>query len=316
MKHSFLGTAALAVAAFLTTGWGASARSLAAEGSFERTLSVSGPVTLDARSGSGSIEVRAGGSGVVKIKGRIRSTNGWFTGGRRAEERIRALEENPPIEQNGNTVRVGHIADSDLSRNISISYEIVVPVETELDSHSGSGSQSIRGIRGPLEASAGSGSLTIEAVDERVEAKTGSGTIDVGSIRGGLEASAGSGRVELEEVTGDIEVETGSGSVRIRGARGSLDVHTGSGSIRARGEMDGEWHLRASSGDITVGLPGNSAFDFHCRTSSGSIHADQPVTIQGTMRRNELRGMVGGGGDLLQVRTSSGDIRIESSGGR
>ena len=296
----------------LATGWDASARATAAEGSFERTLSVSGPVEIDVSTGAGSIEVREGGSGEVNIRGHIRSSNGWITNSRRTEERIRALEENPPIEQNGNSIRIGHIRDRSLRRNISISYEITVPGDTELESHSGSGSQTILGIRGPLEAGSGSGSLTIEDIEKGVRASTGSGSIEVRSVRGGVEASAGSGRVELDDISGHIEVDTGSGRVRISGARGSLDVDTGSGDIRAYGEMEGDWRVEASSGDVTIRLPQEATFDFNARTSSGDIQSDHPVTIQGRMRRNELRGSVGGGGDLLHIRTSSGDIRIKS----
>jgi len=303
-------TTALAAVVCLATGWDASAR--AAEGSFERTLSVSGPVEMDVSTGSGSIEIREEGSGKVHIRGRIRSSNGWFTSSRRTEERIRALEENPPIEQNGNYIRIGHIRDRDLRRNISISYEITVPAETKLDSNSGSGSQRIRGISGPLEANAGSGSLTIEEIENGVDADTGSGSIDIRSVSGGVIADAGSGSVVLEDVSGHIEVETGSGGVRINRARGSLDVQTGSGGIRAYGKMEGEWRLKASSGDVHIRLSKAASFDFDCRTSSGGIQSDHPVTIQGRMSRNELSGSVGGGGDLLHVRTSSGDIRIES----
>ena len=36
------------------------------------------------------------------------------------------MEANPPILQSGNDLRIGHIDDPELRRNISISYEVVV----------------------------------------------------------------------------------------------------------------------------------------------------------------------------------------------
>ena len=60
--------------AVLTTACGLDALTLvAAEGSFTRTLSVTGPVDLTISTGSGSIDVRTGSTDQVRILGRIRA---------------------------------------------------------------------------------------------------------------------------------------------------------------------------------------------------------------------------------------------------
>src|SRR6266705_2020735 len=76
-------------------------------GSFERTLQVSGPVRLEVTSGSGNITVRTGGSASVHILAKIQAHDSWF--GMSAAEKIHNLESNPPIEQHGNTIRIGEI---------------------------------------------------------------------------------------------------------------------------------------------------------------------------------------------------------------
>src|SRR5229473_220473 len=111
----------------------------AARGEFERTLQVNGTVNLQVETGSGSIDVRTGSSNQVRVVGHIWA-NEWFS---------------------GNDVRIGHIDDPELKRNISISYELIVPASTQLRASSGSGSQTISGISGALEAGTGSGSLKI-----------------------------------------------------------------------------------------------------------------------------------------------------------
>src|SRR5271166_2821920 len=70
-----------------------------AEGSFQRTLQVTGPVSIDLATGSGSVNVRTGASGQVEISGHIKVTN-WFGGD--AEQRVKSIENNPPIQQSGN----------------------------------------------------------------------------------------------------------------------------------------------------------------------------------------------------------------------
>src|SRR5687768_9892503 len=60
------------------------------EGSFERTLSVSGLVDLEVKTGSGNISVRPGDSGSVRVIGRIR-VNDRRIGQGEAEEKVRRL---------------------------------------------------------------------------------------------------------------------------------------------------------------------------------------------------------------------------------
>lgn len=290
------------------------------EGSFDRALDVAGAVELEVVSGSGSITIRAGASDKVRVHGEIRS---------RDDGKVRLLEENPPIEQNGNVIRIGFIEDRDLRRGVSISYEIDVPAETKLVSRTGSGSQSIGNIHGPLVAKTGSGSLEIGTIGDDVEASSGSGRISIDRVEGSLSVHTGSGSIRARAVAGPIaansgsgsvqidqtapgaaEVHTGSGDIRLTGIRSGLEVRTGSGDLDVVGEIAGDWTLRAASGDITLTLPAEAAFDLDAETSSGDIDTDHPVLIRGRVHRKTLRGAVRGGGPLLAIHTSSGDIRI------
>ena len=236
----------------------------AAEGSFQRTLQVTGPVTMDLTTGSGDVDVHTGGAGQVQVTGHIRATEKWFDGDSNdVRDKIKRLEGNPPIQQSGNTIRIGHVDDPELRHNISISYEVVVPAETELRTESGSGNQKVEGIRGPLEISAGSGDVKLSGIGDRVHAETGSGDIDINRVNGNVHAKTGSGSIQANEIAGGFEADTGSGhislqqtapgSVRVdtgsggmdlRGVRGSLDAKAGSGTIEAEGSPTGELVLR------------------------------------------------------------------------
>ena len=301
----------------------------AVEGHFARTLQVSGAVELEVQTGSGTIDVRTGDSPTVRITGTIRTTSGWFddTG---TENKVHYLEANPPIEQHGNIIKIGRIEDEDLKRNISISYEIVAPVETRLRSSSGSGEQNVSGLRGPVEASSGSGSLrltnigdmvrastgsghiTVEGVKGKVRASTGSGEILATGVAGGLHASTGSGSVTLRQTApGDVEVSTGSGTLQLEGVHGAVRAQTASGNILVEGEGQGSWRLSTASGDVTVRLPGQQGFTLHAHTVSGSVNTAREMTVQGAFGKHELEGKVGDGGFMLDVSTVSGNIRVE-----
>jgi len=300
-----------------------------AEGSFDKTLQVTGPVDLQITTGSGAIQVRAGNSGTVQIHGRIKARDRG-DGGLSAAEKVRQLEAHPPIEQDGNNIRVGHIEDSNLRQNVSISYEVVVPQETRLRAETGSGDQAVEGIKGPLKAATGSGGIRVMRVGGEVHAETGSGDIQLDSIQGSVTANTGSGSIHANGVAGEFSGETGSGDVRLEqsapgsvrvatgsgevelsGVRGPLKVETGSGGIKAQGELSGDWRLETGSGGITVALPSSAAFDLHAHTDSGRISTNRSITLQGALSRNDYRGKVGAGGYLLEVKTGSGDIHIE-----
>lgn len=318
-----------AVVALCVTMLPLSGAAATVEGSFERTLTVNGPVDLDVRTGSGSITVATGPAGVVTVKARIRAWDWFGLSGRRSEERVREIEKNPPIEQQGNAIRIGRIQMPDWFRNVSISYELVVPGETMLGARSGSGSVSIDGVKRSVRASTGSGSMRFGAIGGGVDATTGSGSIVVESADGGVRASTGSGGIRARGVAGAVTAKTGSGSIEIvqtgpgdvemssgsgqlsaSGVRGAVRAHASSGSVHVDGEPRGTWDVSSSSGSITVRVPRDAAFDLDARTGSGRIDSDQPVTMTGTIGRRTLMGKVRGGGPRLELRTSSGSIHV------
>ncbi len=300
----------------------------AAQGSFDRSLQVSGPVDLEVSTGSGHIRVRPGPSGTVQVHAVIKAHDRW--GGEGGEEKVHAIEANPPIEQDGNTIRIGHMQDSSLTRNVSIDYDLVLPAETRLHADTGSGDQSIEGIDGPLKVTTGSGRIDANGIGGEVHANTGSGDIRLESIKGAVAANTGSGSIRATGVAGDFSGETGSGDVHLEqsapgrvkassgsgrielaGVSGPLRADTGSGDISAQGNLAGDWRIETGSGTVSVALPQSASFDLHAHTDSGKITTKVPITVVGTISRSDYQGKAGSGGYLLEVKTGSGDIRID-----
>ena len=106
----------------------APAIAVGAEGTFERTLTVTGPVQLSVVAGSGDISVRAGAAGSVVVRGTVRENRGWMSSGD-AVEAVKRVEQQPPVVQEGSVIRVGELSD-ELNRLVSVSYEITVPEPT------------------------------------------------------------------------------------------------------------------------------------------------------------------------------------------
>jgi len=281
-----------------------------AEGMFDRTLAVGGPVTLDIRTGSGGIEIRRGPAESIRIVGRIRAGRAWFSAD--VEERVRQIEAVPPIAQDGDTIRVGRSGDDSLFRNVSISYEVTVPMDTRVQSHTGSGSQTISDLDGPIDASTGSGRLTLRNIRGDVRASTGSGGIQAEAIGGSFVGRAGSGRIDVSQMgEADVTVSTGSGGIGVKGARRSLRARAGSGSIELEGRPAGNWDVETGSGGVRIDFSEDSAFELNARTGSGSINMTHPISLVDSRSRTRLRGTVRGGGSRVDLSTGSGSIQID-----
>ena len=280
------------------------------QGTFEKTFQVSGPVDLEVQTRSGDITVRSGASGSVTIRGKIFVGDHWLFGGRHAD--VSDIEQHPPLRQEGNSIHVDYVN----ARDISVDYEITVPADTALRTHSGSGDQIIEGTHGNADLQSGSGNIKLARLTGEIRLQTGSGDVRAREIAGPVRGGAGSGNIELEETgSGDVDLHTGSGNITARGIKGAFRADAGSGDITAEGTQTGSWGIRTGSGNVHVRLPADAAFDADISTSSGTLTVDAPITmtVQGRVQetRKSISGKVRGGGPLLTLRTGSGDIHIE-----
>jgi DUF4097 and DUF4098 domain-containing protein YvlB len=280
------------------------------QGQFEKTFQVTGPVNLEVQTRSGDITVRSGPAGTVSIRGKIYVGDHWLFGGRHTE--VSDIEQHPPLRQDGNSIHIDYVN----VRDISVDYEITVPADTTLRTHSGSGNQTIEGTHGNVDLQSGSGDVRLAQISGEIRLQTGSGNVRAREIEGPVRGSAGSGDIELEENgTGDIDLHTGSGNITARGIQGAFRADAGSGDITADGTMTGAWDIHTGSGNVHIQLPPNAAFDANLSTSSGSLSVDAPLTmtVQGRVQesRKSVMGKVRGGGPLLTLRTGSGDIHIQ-----
>jgi hypothetical protein len=232
----------------LITGFAQSAGA-AAEGHFDRSFPVSSPVKLDVWTGSGDISVHAGEPGKIEIHARLHGTD---SNDESLESRIQAIDLNPPIlrDNDDHSVRIGHFDNEDIARGISIAYEIVVPADAQLRSETGSGDQTVEGIRGSVDATSGSGSLHLWHIAKDIHADTGSGDIDLRDIHGKVHAKAGTGTIRAAEIVRDrapsphttlsmLSPSTSQRSITVKVITDSDDVEmeviTGSGDVEVEG---------------------------------------------------------------------------------
>ncbi|MFZ0798152.1 MAG: DUF4097 family beta strand repeat-containing protein [Terriglobales bacterium] len=279
-------------------------------GTFDRSFQVNGNVDLEVLTRSGDITVRNGAAGTVSIHAKIHSGNSWLGGDHKAE--VQELQNNPPIRQNGNSIRIDYVNIN----NISIDYEITVPENTAIRAHTGSGNQTVEGLKGNVELESGSGDLKLARLTGEMRFQTGSGNIRGHELSGPARVKAGSGDIEIEEVgAGDLDIRTGSGNITVNGIHGGFHAESGSGDIRGNGSPGNMWSVGTGSGNVTLHLPSDAAFDVDISSSSGTVTLGHPVTttVEGRIQesRKSVVGKVRGGGPIVSVHTGSGDVQVD-----
>jgi len=252
--------------------------------SFDRTLSASAAVQLAVSTGSGNIRITRGSGSQVRIHGHIQVNHDG------SEEQARAIAANPPIEQNGDVIRVGQHEEH--WRGISIDYQIEAPSGTV------------------LAANSGSGDIVDEGVGQNAKLETGSGDIHATGLEGPFTVKTGSGNIVAEQSgQGDVIAETGSGDIELKDIHGGFHGQTGSGDIKASGTPSASWNLQTGSGTIEL-WTGNSPATLDVSTGSGSVSTDHEMTVQGSFDHHHIRGNLNGGGPTIRAQTGSGEIHV------
>ena len=313
------GTAVLAMVALAACSAGPSV-----SGTFERTFNVSGPVRIELSNAAGDVNIEGSADSKVHVRADVRAYGFGFGS---PQQRLDEIVSNPPLEQRGDTIRIGK--DLTRMRNVSISYQVQVPHDTEIDSSVVSGSETVRSVRGPVKTTAVSGSIRVEHVGREAQLTTVSGSVDASDIGDDVHANSASGSVNVSNTKSDVRVHAISGVLRVSKPGGRVDAGTTSGVIDVDGASNdvkasavsgrvtvqgnpgtnSYWDVHTTSGGVQLLVPPNLNFHLSAEAVAGEIRADIPIVIE-EQTKHSLRARVGNGGARIQVRTVSGQIQI------
>ena len=211
----------------------------------------------------------------------------------------------------------------------------------DVNLQTGGGNIKIGSVKGKINAESGAGSLVVLSGLQGAVLETGAGSIRVDKCLGKVRASTGGGSIDLGDIGGAAEIESGAGSIRLASAKGPVSVQTGGGSIQLDGapsvraetaaggivvkllSSSGERSdsvLETTAGDITVYMADNLAISIRAaielanghtiRSDFSDIHVTSEGSQWGGPRTVTADGRLNGGGPVLKVRTSSGNINF------
>ncbi|MCU1304836.1 MAG: hypothetical protein JWQ87_5120 [Candidatus Sulfotelmatobacter sp.] len=241
------------------------------------------------------------------------------------------------IESGGGKIRVDDIGGSVGVETGGDSIEIGT-VGGDLKLETGGGNITIKSVKGKINAETGGGNVVVLSGEQGAVVEAGGGNVDIKRCMGRVKASTGGGNINLGEIGGPADIDTGGGSIRLTSAKGRVGANTGAGSIElygvpsARVETGGggikvkfintgaersDSMLETSAGDITVYIAADVAMSIRASVDLGNGHhitSDFPdihIASEGDKwgpRSLSADGKLNGGGPVLKVRTTSGDI--------
>jgi DUF4097 and DUF4098 domain-containing protein YvlB len=211
-------------------------------------------------------------------------------------------------------------------------------ISGDIGLQTGGGSIEVHHANGKVIAETGGGSVEIISAMQGASIETGGGGIEVRQCTGTVKAQTGGGNIDLGDLGGPAEIETGGGSIHLSSAKGHVHAQTGGGGIElygvpsARvetgaggivvkfvktGAPPSDSRLETSAGDITVYIAPDVALSVRASVDLGNGHhitSDFPdihVASEGDQwgpRTLNAEGKLNGGGPVLKVRTTTGDI--------
>jgi DUF4097 and DUF4098 domain-containing protein YvlB len=215
----------------------------------EMRFDVGEVVDLTVENFAGSVTVRAGSSGEVRVAATKKSPSG------RDLNRIQV-----EVDERDGGLRIKTLKPSSWN-NVSVELEITTPPDTRLDLHTGAGSVEARGLQGSVKVDTGAGSVTLVDVTGEIEGHSGAGSIDVRGADGQVRLDSGAGSIDYEgEPRGDCSFESGAGSIQLvlpASLNMEVDLSTGMGTVSVDYNVDGQVSRREVIGVIGSGEEGS-----------------------------------------------------------
>lgn len=186
-----------------------------------------------------------------------------------------------------------------------------------------SGGEIVAGrVEGAIQAQTAGGDIVLQGSSGPVVAQTAGGQIQLGEIGSSVRAQTAGGSIRLHGARGLVQVQTAGGSIDLFQLQGAVQAATAAGRILAEINADRKTFaaskLETSVGDVQVYLPPDLACTIDAVIDAAAGHkiiSDFALTIQGDEepfppRTLRGHGALQGGGELLRIHTTMGNIEI------
>jgi len=246
---------------------------------YERTVQLSAPLSpgsgFEARTHNGSITINGAETAECNMTATIVTRAGTDEEAQELSEKV-----NVTLVPSGNRLITKIDKPTQLiNKSVSVSLDVEVPNQTDLD------------------------------------LVTHNGAVEISDITGKLNATTHNGKVAAERISGTTALRTHNGSVTCREISGGTQLKSHNGSIKAyytdTAPAVCDISIITYNGGIELETPPGFSGRIDASTHNGSINTDLPITVTGKISRSKLTGTIGSGEGQLHLETHNGSINLK-----
>lgn len=281
-----------------------------------------GRFVLDTDRGSVEVKTTDDARVTVRVERRVRSGSAEET-----DHEVRFDQRGQEVSVRGETER-GFLGLR--SSRLEVRYTVTVPrrfdvrldtaggdvtvtdLEGELFAHTSGGDLVLGRILGAVDASTSGGDIELSGSTVEATLRSSGGDLRIGDVDGKVDAHTSGGNVRIDRAGGNVTASTSGGDITVGEVRGAIDARTSGGDVVAMlaTQPESDCRLSTSGGRVEVRLAAGIGADVDAYTSGGALELDLPLTVRGTLGKSRVQGEVNGGGPLLTLRSSGGDIVV------
>lgn len=199
---------------------------------------------------------------------------------------------------------------------VQVSFTVTVPTHYNVELKTSGGDVTVGDLQGKVGAHTSGGDISLGKIAGDIRAGTSGGNVRLAEGGGAVKLGTSGGDIRVGRVVGPADLDTSGGNIDIKSVENTLHASTSGGDVTAgiAGALKGDCKLGTSGGRVKVTVEKTTAFNLDASTSGGEVDAaGLTITIdKGGAGRSRLAGKVNGGGPLLKLRSSGGDIEVET----
>ena len=188
-----------------------------------------------------------------------------------------------------------------------------------IDGTTSGGNIDLKAFEGDTALQTSGGNIMLEEGTGDVKAKTSGGNIQALGVTGAVNGQTTGGNVTLRDCKGGADVKTAGGSIEVEND-GPVLAKTSGGSIRCQlqetlSSQSLLLDLETTGGSLNVSLAPDIAATVEARVLGGSVTTEFPVATEmaGTVKPDQLRGTINGGGPLMRLFSVGGNIILRKT---
>jgi hypothetical protein len=238
-----------------------------------------------------SFTLDAGGP-AARLDVRVEGATSWMFGGPRVRVRVWVPRDfSLDIRSKSGPVRIQDIGGRVRARTRDAGVEL-------------------RGVSGPVKLRVVNGAVEIEEITGDLQVTSSDGSIQIAWVNGDVEARTTAGPIEMSHIDGEVTAKTLDGSIELAQVRGPIVARTEHGSVRATFSSHPAGSLETERGSVEVVIPADSAADLDAHATRGNVVVESAIGLGSEDAENQVVGEINGGGELLLLRTSRGQIHV------